>query len=195
MEIKKSKACRETNNKSVTLKLEIMKKAVIGLMMLGMASLAYSQSTNVKIEEVKLSGVEVSPRNEAYIDKVWEGTVAPRVIALEKLASRYNIKESPFYDGESTRFSVKFSEKNGFISAVYDRDGKIVSTHENFKNVALPKAVRNSAYLEYPDWTFEGNAYSVFYDHRKGAKKLYKVQLRKDRIKKNLKYDIVGNKM
>ncbi len=172
-----------------------MKKVVFGLMIIGLANLVYSQGTNGKIEEIKLSGVEIAPRNLVYIDKVSEGTVSERVLTLERQASRFNIKESPFFDNHSNSFEVSFKQKDGNIRATYDRDGKILSSSEMFKNIALPQAVRNNMYKESPGWTMQKNAYLVTYSSDKDVKKVFKIQVRKDNVKKYLKLDIKGNRL
>ncbi len=164
-----------------------MKKAVFGAMMLGIASLGYSQSTNSKIDEVKMSGVEVAPRNLAYMDKVSEGTISDRVLVLEKKASRYNIKEAPFFNNRSEKFQVAFKQKDGNIFATYDRDGKILTSSEKFKDIALPPVVRNTIYKDNPGWILHSNAYMVSYNHGKDVKKTYKAQIRKGNLKKYLK--------
>lgn len=169
-----------------------MKKLLIGTLFIGLASLGFSQSSNDVMEEVKLSDVAVTP-NQAYLDKVRDGTISYRVFTLEKKASRYTIKESPFYNGSGGLHKIKFAQKIGNILATYDPKGKILSTSERYKNVMLPKAVRNRVYTEYPGWKMEDNAYLVSYHHKKGTKKMYKIQVRKDRLKKNLKIDAEGN--
>ncbi len=172
-----------------------MKKAVFGAMMLGIASLGYSQSTNSKIDEVKLSGVEVAPRNLTYWDGVSEGTISDRVLVLEKKASRYNIKEMPFFNDRSKVFYVNFKQNKGNILATYDRDGKILTSSERFKDIALPPAVRNSIYKENPGWTLHSNAYLVSYSHGKDVKKTYKALIRKGNLKKYLRLGVDGNKI
>lgn len=172
-----------------------MKNAVFGAMMLGIASLGYSQGTNSKIDEVKLSGVEITPRNLDYMDRVSEGTVSFRVLQLEKKASRYVIKESPFFNEQSKVFYVTFRQKNGNILAKYDRNGKILESMERFKNILLPPAVRNSIYKENPGWTLHSNAYLVSYNQGKEVKKKYKAQIRKGSQKKSLRLTFDGSKI
>ncbi len=170
-----------------------MKKLVIGMLFLGLASLGFSQSSNAGLEEVKLSDVTITPLNLDYIDKVREDDVSEKVFTMEKKASRYNIKESPFFNNHAGLFKIKFSKKNGRIIAVYDREGKIRSTMERYKDLMLPPAVRNSVYRAHPDWTMVGNAYLVSYHYNNGVKKVYKVKIAKGDLQKKLKMDTQGN--
>jgi hypothetical protein len=170
-----------------------MKKAVIGVMMLGIASLGYSQGANSTMEEVKLVGVEISPINESYMDKVADGTISQRVLELERKASRFNIKESRFFNPSGLSI-VKFRQNNGNMLATYDGNGKILSTKEKYRNLPLPTDVRNTIFRENPEWTMHSNAYLVSYDHGKEVKKEYRAQIRKGNLKKNFSITVDGNK-
>ncbi len=168
-----------------------MKKFLIGIMILGLASLGYSQAFDAEMEEVKLSDVTITPMNPDYLDKVGE-SLSPWVFTLEKRASRYSIKDSTsFIPGVINR--VRFIQRKGELTATYNYNGKILSTRERYSNLVLPPAVRNAVFSDYPDWNMKKNTYHVSYNHKKGAKKVYKVQIRKDGIKKNLKLDVNGN--
>lgn len=171
-----------------------MKKIMIGIMILGLASLGYSQGSDTAMEEVKLSDVTITPLNAEYMSEVGGGFIATRVFTLEREASRYNLKESPFYN-KSGLSKIQFSQKNGRISATYNFDGKILSAHEKFKNLILPAAVRNAIFNQYSDWDINGNVYLVNYHHKKGARKVYKIQLKKGPLKMNVKYDVEGNQI
>ncbi len=170
-----------------------MKKLVIGTLFLGLASLGFSQSSDADFGQVKLSDVTVSPINLDYIDKVREGAISEKVFTMEREASRYNIKKSRFFNNHQKSFEIKFSKKNGRITAIYDRNGKIRSTWERYKDLSLPPAVRNSVYKAYTGWTMVGNAYMVSYHSNFGVKKVYKVRMAKGDVKKNVKIDTEGN--
>ncbi len=170
-----------------------MKKSVIGTLFLGLASLGFSQSSDANFKQVKLSDVTVSPINLDYIDKVREGAISEKVFTMEKKASRYNIKESPFFNNHEETFEIRFSKKNGRITAIYDRNGKIQSTIERYKDLKLPPAVRNSVYKAYTGWTMVGNAYLVSYHSKLGVKKVYKVRMAKGDLQTNVKIDTEGN--
>lgn len=171
-----------------------MKKLIIGIMILGLASLGYAQSATSEMEEVKLSDVTLTPLNTDYLNKMQEGNIADRVFILEKKASRYNVKESPFFNPLGLS-EIYFSQKRGKILATYNSNGKIVSTSERYKDLILPMPVRNAVFKGYPGWTIYGNTYLVSYWQNKGTKKAYKIKIRKDGLKKNLKFDVDGNRI
>ncbi len=160
---------------------------------MGLASLAYAQRATCEMEEVKLSDVTVMPLNHDYLDKV-EGALPAWVLTLEKKVSRFNIKESPFFVSLGLS-KISITQRKGTISATYDHNGKILWTQEWYNNLVLPPAVRNVVYCAYPDWNMQKNTYRVSYNHKKGAKKVYKIHLKKGSQKKKLTFDAEGNQI
>lgn len=174
-----------------------MKKLVFGAMLIGFASLGYSQNLDRGKNTINLTGVEVSPVNQNYLNNVDGGAVSVKVLDLQKRASRYNIKESSFYDFNSdmdNSYVVRFKGDNGRILAIFDQSGKIIKALENYKDLVLPIAVRNAAYKELPGWAFYGTTYTVSYNG-KNAKKMYKVQMKNNNEKENLKFTIDGKRI
>ncbi|MBT8302876.1 MAG: nicotinate-nucleotide adenylyltransferase, partial [Bacteroidia bacterium] len=90
-------------------------------------------------------------------------------------------------------YEVIFKETDGKIVATYDQNGKILSSMERFSNVVLPTKVRNAIYESYPGWNLHKDTYLVSYYVDRDVKKIFKIQLRKDRERKNLKVDVDGN--
>lgn len=170
-----------------------MKKLLVGMLFLGLANLAYPQNSDCECGEIKLSNVEVSPTNLSYLDKVQEGTSSELVLDLEKKASRYNVKKSPNFAGPHAITEIRFGKPRGSVQAFYNGKGKILYANERFSNILLPEPIRNKVYRIYPGWIMNKNVYSVNYNHRKGAKKMYKIQMEKDGSKRNLKLDSEGN--
>ena len=172
-----------------------MKSLVIGIMLLGATNLGYSQNSNdCSKNAIALPEVEVSPVDQDYFDKVVGGAVSTKVYELERKASIYNIKKHPYFDDNDNKmYHVRFNKEKSEILATYDNDGKIVYAHETYEDLVLPLAVRNSVYKEHPDWKVKGTAYVVFYNGEV-ADKTYRVQLKKEKLKKNLKFDVNGNR-
>lgn len=171
-----------------------MKNLLSGIMILGLASLMYSQSSDTAMDEVKLSDVTVSPINGDYMNEVSLGTNSIRVFTLEQKASRYKLKESPFFN-ERGLSKIQFTQKKGRIKATYNVNGKIVAASERYEDLKLPVAVRNTVYKQNPDWSMQGNVYTVNYHHKKGTTKVYKIHFKKGSQKMNLKYDADGNQI
>lgn len=172
-----------------------MKKFLIGSMFLGLASLGYSQSSDCGKKEIRLSGIELTPMNQTYLAKVSDGAISDKVYSLEKKASHYNIKENSLFDGKpNTVYRIGFYGDGGRILATYDHNGKILYANEKYQNTTLPLPVRNSLYRENPDWVLKETTYKVTYNG-KIARKMYSVQIGKEGLNKNLKFDMEGNRL
>jgi hypothetical protein len=144
---------------------------------------------------IKLSGIEVSPIDHVYLDNVDGGAISSTVYVMENKASKYNVREHPYFSSNPDKvYHVSFVQKNGRINATYNQDGKVESAFEKYLDLTPPPAVRNSAYRALPDWTMNSTTYTVNYDG-KDAKKMYKVQLSKDKQKKTLKFDVDGRRI
>ncbi|MBD0830897.1 hypothetical protein [Aestuariibaculum sediminum] len=170
-----------------------MKNLLFGFFLLGLTSLGFSQNIIGGIEEVKLADVYLSNINADYLAKVQDENTAKSVKHLENIASRHKITESHKYDGRDDEFKTRFEDANGFINAYYDKDGKILSTSEKYKNIKIPDEVKNTIYSKFPDWSVDNFVYVVYYDSDKDAVKTYQLILRKDNKKKKLKLDHNGN--
>jgi hypothetical protein len=174
-----------------------MKKLVFGAILIGFASLGYSQNSDCGKNTIHLTGVEVSPVDHNYLNNVDGGAVSVMVMDLQKQASMYNIKESKVYDFNSDKgktYVVSFKGDNGRILATYNQSGKIIRASENYNDLILPPAVRNAAFKEYPDWTLYGTNYSVNFDG-KNAKKKYQLRMKKNDEKENLKFNTDGRRI
>lgn len=172
-----------------------MKKFLIGTFFLGLASLGYSQGVNFEKREIKLSTVEVTPVDQDYLDKVGNETISGKVFTLEEKASRYNIKEHPLFNPDrNSRYRVRFDIGKGKIVATFNQNGKILKTHESYRDLNPPVAIMASVYLKYPNWNLQSTTYTVHYNGM-DAEKTFAVRMEKDGIRKNLKFDLEGNIM
>lgn len=76
--------------------------------------------------------------------------------------------------------------------ATYDKNGKIIRTAEKFKNVALPKIVAQSVATRFPMWSITEDAYLVTYQEESGATKIWKLLLKNDDQRLNVKVNEKG---
>jgi len=170
-----------------------MKKLAIGLCILGLTSLGFSQNTNTEVEEVKLKDIVLANVNLGYLEKVQDKTMSDHVKFLENKASVFNVRELPEFDGRKESFKTIFRGSKGYIIATYDHNGKILKTTERFKDIKLPKSLIKSILSEYPNSDFLKVVYMVDYNHQKDVTKTYKIQIMKDNLVKNLKISSDGN--
>jgi hypothetical protein len=172
-----------------------MKNVLFGLLYLGLTSLIYSQEipTIIDFKEVKLIGVTVTPLNTTYLRKVQDKETPAMVKKLENTAARFDVTEASIYDGHHEGYEVIFKQTSGSIIATYDKNGKIVSSFERFTNLNLPPTIRNNIAKKYPNWIVFKDAYLVsYYVDSKHVKKVYKIRIRKENERKNLRCTVDG---
>ncbi len=142
-----------------------------------------------------LPGITLMSRNYKYLRALDNKEVAQPVQLLEHQAAVYNVKESEYYQDDYDAYYVSFYLPKGYILAIYDSTGKLLSTAEKFKNVAVPSAVKTTVAERFPNWAISKNIYLVNYEDAKGAKKVYKLVLenssKRIRVKINEKGEIL----
>ncbi len=150
-----------------------MKKFIIGLFVLGLASPVFSQV--VKTEE--LSEVVVMAVNYKYLNQVDNSEAAVPVKMLERKAAAYDVTTKDYYQDDFDYYTVSFYIPDGKLVAVYNPNGEIIRTIEKFKDVSLPNTVKKALLKRYPNWEVVSDVYRVSYAEAKGAKKTYKLKL------------------
>ena len=170
-----------------------MKNLIIGLFVLGLTSLSYSQELYSNADLAELEDRSISYVNSNYMNKVQNVRTSGQIKSLEVLISRYDITKSRKFDGKAKPFKVKFYSPKGSIVATYDSKGKILTSLEKFKDIALPKHVLQSISKAYPKAKILSNTYMVSYSSETGAKMNYKVKIRKGDLRKIMKIDADGN--
>jgi hypothetical protein len=164
-----------------------MKKLIIGLIVMGLTTVGFSQEKTMALEEVEVLGV-----NYKYLDALGDGFVAKPVKLLEKKVATFDLKNAKFYEDETMNYDVYFNIPKGKILAVYNGEGEIIRTSERFKDIRLPLPVSNAIVDKYPGWRISGDIYLVTYSKNRGAKKMYKLHLEKDGKHKRVKTNESG---
>lgn len=163
-----------------------MKKVVFGLLVAGLTSLGFSQEAGEAFSTVELEDVTVSAVNLHYLHTV--GLNSPDVVqVLQKKAAAYDVTSNAEFDKKTKdSFEVVFKASNGDLITYYNRKGKILSAHENFKNVVLPMDVRKLAFQDNDGWIMSGNRYLSQYHDDNIINKVYRIKLRNGDRQKNL---------
>lgn len=165
-----------------------MKKVLISLFVVSFIGLSYSQENN-ETKEVVLESVTVIPINKTYLDRVQDATMSIHIKDLENRVAQCDITNSRNYDGSDRPFEAIFKSSKGYIFATFDKDGKVLTTSEKFKNVKLPEPIRNAIFEDYPDWILLSDTYTVHYKGENDVKKTYKVKIGKGNLKKTFRID------
>lgn len=167
-----------------------MKKVIFGLLAIGLTTQVYSQIVMTE----KLSEVTVYATNYKYLNSVnSEEVVSVPVDLLERKVAAFDVKNTDLYYDDYDTYNVTFYIPEGNILAAYDKDGKLIRTAERFKDVTLPKAVRDAVYDRFPEWTITKDIYLVHYHDTKGVSKKYKLKLENGEEVVRVKMDEMGN--
>lgn len=160
-------------------------------LMLGIGALILGATTQLFAQKV-LPVIEIEATNYKYLNSVDPKDVAQPVAMLEREAAAFELKNSEFYEDEYANYFVSFYIPEGKILAAYDKDGNLLRTAEKFKNVAVPKAVREAVAIKYPQWTIANDVYLVSYHDKNGVTKRYKLLLEKGNQRMRVKIDDKG---
>ena len=170
-----------------------MKNLILTLLAVSIFSLGSAQT-----KEITLENITIKPLNVSYLNKVQDENTPAFVRALENRAARYDITESSVFNREFEAYEVVFDAikkdgADGTIFATFDENGKILKSIERYKNISLPKTIRDVCLQHYPEYTIYKDFYLVAYDYDDNrVKKTYKVQLRNGKDRKNLKINADG---
>jgi hypothetical protein len=165
-----------------------MKNLVIGMLLLGLTNLGYSQGSSEPVSRIKLGDAsEAKVFNKEYRHNVQYGTFSSKVIQLENMLAQYDYTKSPF--SKSPINHLTFKKGNDFVMATFDARGRILRSHEKYRDIAVPVEVRNLLFREHPGWTMTSNTYVVRYGPNMQVQKTYKIVLEKDDLRKTVLYD------
>ncbi len=138
--------------------------------------------------EEKPEQIIANAKNNHYFEmtKVQSSSVVIR--QMQKEAADYDVKNASIYDNsEKATYLVIFKNKGNKLIARYDRNGRVLSTMERYKNVALPTNLKVAITKKYPEWVFGQNGCNFSYNRSKGLQKNIKLQLKQGKSRKTLK--------
>ena len=178
-----------------------MKNLLIGLVILGLTNLTYSQSPLLsEVEETETTYSATTPEfrtisllNIPYLNTVQNLKKPNNIRQLELTAFKYKINKNHKFNNDSQPLIIMFKWYKNYIIARYDKNGKILSTFEEFKDFDLPEHISKSISLDYPNWSIIANQYRLSYSSKSGVKMHYKIKIKKGNLKKNIKIDSDGN--
>ena len=172
------------------LKIIIMKKLIIGLIVLGFAIQTQAQVIT-KVEE--LSEVVIAATNYKYLSATGLEDASVPVSLLHQEVASFDLKNSEFYNDEYDTYVISFHIPEGKILAAYDKNGEILRTVERFKDVKLPRDVIDAVSRTYPNWTFAKDTYLINYHDAGKITKKYKITLENKGKRIKVKVDSEGN--
>lgn len=138
---------------------------------------AFTTALTLQAFTQDLPEVTVYGLRHKYLSAVDNKELARPVKMLERRAAEFDVKSSDYYEEEYDTYFISFYIPDGEILATYDKDGKLLSTVEKYKNVALPQTIAQAVVKRFPNWTIPKDVYLVNYNEQSGSKKVYKITL------------------
>jgi len=126
----------------------------------------------------ELEEVVVKAANYRYLNAVDNTEVPAPVRNLQEEVATYDTSKKDLYIDEDLTYNAAFEIPEGKILVAYDEKGNILKTVERFKNIRLPRSVRNALAQEYAGWSIVKDLYLINYSQELGAKKVYDIKLK-----------------
>lgn len=165
-----------------------MKKTIkillAGVLVMGGTLAGYAQ---IVLPELIIHG-----QNYKYLNATDYRESTQPVAMLERYAAAYDPRDTDYYEEDFDNYFVSFFIPEGKILAVYDKDGNMIRTAEKYKNVDVPKAVKNAVAKKYPKWAITKSIYVVTYHDETGITKRYKLILENGEHRLRVKVDDEG---
>ena len=152
---------------------------------------------------VKAQVIELAPANLKYsktsfvqtglneyqlrITEEYAGQFSSNPIAYVKKNFDINGFIAAIDNNDYDSFEVNFKSSKGFLNALYDKKGNLVSTFQEFKNIYVPKDIRDDLYSNYKGWTMVKNKYVASGKLDRIDKAEYRMRLERGKEHKNIK--------
>ncbi|WP_313111767.1 hypothetical protein [Aequorivita sediminis] len=92
-------------------------------------------------------------------------------------------------DKNYIEYLVTFKGSNGSLMALFDKNGELLETRQQFKNVVIPAYIRNDIYDSYKGWTLTKTKYKARTKGEFLISATYKIHLEKGNDSQKLKID------
>ncbi|WP_104733761.1 hypothetical protein [Hanstruepera ponticola] len=170
-----------------------MKTFVLGIIFLGFTNLMCAQNDvavldmNTNMYSYDNINNELALNHE-YINSISEISISKKILKLQNVIANYNIKTSKVYRTKSnTTYTVKFTEGENRLNAIYDRNGLLLSSQEHYQSIKLPYELSSSLIKENPGWCISEVYCNIQYNKDVNAEIIYKVVLDNGKKKKTVK--------
>lgn len=166
-----------------------MKTYVIGLFFLGLTNLMIAQNDLAIVEPSNQNVYSASKtvQNAEYLNTVTHQDISKKIEKLQKLVANYNIQIADIYQSKvNTSYTVEFKEGDNLITAIYDKNGHLLSCEENYQAIKLPYALSSELIREYPNWSIKGVQCDIKYTKNNEGTIIYKVAINKGNKTKSI---------
>jgi hypothetical protein len=128
--------------------------------------------------------------NEEYLASVRDAATPAEIVEVQNMVSAYDATRAEGFEGRNEPFKTVFRMNKGTINAEYDENGELLRATEEFNNVRLPVAVRNTLFNAYGEgWEMVNNTYTVQYERGQDTEIFYTVKMRNGNKKERIRID------
>ncbi|HLV40559.1 hypothetical protein [Xanthomarina sp.] len=135
-----------------------MKTYVLGLLFFGLTNLMIAQSDLAVLtpSNQNMYASSKTVLNAEYLNTFTTQDFSIKIEKLQNLVANYNIKMADVYQAKNNgSYTVDFKEGDNIITAVYNKNGVLLSCDENYQAIKLPYAVSSKLIKEYPHWAIK----------------------------------------
>lgn len=170
-----------------------MKKLCVYLFVFGMLlpvfsqekdSFEYYESNDLPAVVLKKAGDEFS----VYYPDI--SNPDSRVLKLENKFISYKIDNE--FQGK-TEYLLLLEVEGGFLTATFNKKGKLISVVEKFENARLPEKIREKLAKQYPEWSLVKDKFLYVQKIGEIKRKEYKIIMKKGNKVKRIVMDKDGN--
>jgi hypothetical protein len=166
-----------------------MKTYVLGFLFLGLTNLSISQNdlAVVSTSNQKAYSTSKTVLNFEYMNTVDHQDQSMKISLMQNIVANYDIKLEKIYQSKNEgSYTVDFKEGNNEITAVYDKNGNIISCEENYQAIKLPYALSSKLVKEYPNWSIKDVECEINYIKNSERSIVYKVAIKNGGKTKNI---------
>lgn len=148
-----------------------MKTYVMIFLFVGLTNLTIAQQSDlVAYTPSSKSAYSTSKTtlNPEYIKTVNQLDLAMKIKVFQNAVANYDIKASDVYHPKnSDNYIVNFAEGKNHITAVYNKNGQLLTCQENYKGIKLPYDLASKLTKEYPNWGIKKVDCEIYYSNEK----------------------------
>lgn len=168
-----------------------MKTLIFSLLLI--VTIGVGQAQEIQLEEAKVGFAPLEAkitkdgdRFSYLVNENYAGEFTKDAVGFMKanFDIQYFINE---YGGDYNHYQVTFTSGKGTLTADFDEKGVLLSTHQKFKDIALPLDIRREAYMANQGWTMTQNKYIASGSGDILENEVYKIKLENGNKKRSMK--------
>jgi hypothetical protein len=166
-----------------------MKTYVLGFLFLGLTNLMISQNDLAVVSTTNHNAYSGSKiiLNSEYKKTVDHQDQSKKITLMQNIVANYDIKSNKIYQSNSLgSYTVDFKEGNNVVSAIYDKNGQLISCEENYQAIKLPYTLSSKLIKEFPNWSIKDVQCKIKYMNNSERIIVYKVAINNGKKTKNV---------